>query len=110
MGTAAYIRPRRSMACGKDWAAAENIRAAVNGGVPKPFRFSTIGQLASIGHHTGAAQVLGMRFSGFVASCLWRSVYLAKLPGIQQGAGNNSMDPGPAVLSADRTISYAKGY
>ena len=79
-GHGGYTRPRRSMACGL--AAAENIWAAVNGGAPKPFRFSTIGQLASIGHHTGVAQVLGMRFSGFVAWWLWRSVYLAKLPGI----------------------------
>jgi NADH dehydrogenase len=63
-------------------AAADNIRAAVNGGAPKPFRFSTIGQLAAIGHHTGVAQIFGMRFSGFGAWWLWRSVYLAKLPGI----------------------------
>jgi len=63
-------------------AAANNIAAAVNGAASKPFRFSTIGQLASIGHHTGVAQVLGMRFSGFAAWWLWRSVYLAKLPGL----------------------------
>jgi NADH dehydrogenase len=62
-------------------AAAKNIEAAVNGTAAKPFRFSTIGQLASIGHHTGVAQILGMRFSGFMAWWLWRSVYLAKLPG-----------------------------
>ena len=29
-----------------------------------------------------ALQVFGMRFSGFVAWWLWRSVYLAKLPGV----------------------------
>jgi NADH dehydrogenase len=63
-------------------AAAKNIAAAIDGAAPKPFRFSTIGQLASIGHHTGVAQILGMRFSGFTAWWLWRSVYLAKLPGI----------------------------
>jgi NADH:quinone reductase (non-electrogenic) len=63
-------------------AAARNIEAAVTGAGRKPFRFSTLGQLASIGHHTGVAQVLGMQFSGFVAWWLWRSVYLAKLPGI----------------------------
>jgi NADH dehydrogenase len=62
--------------------AAKNIEAAVNGAPGKPFRFSTVGQLASIGHHTGVAQILGMRFSGFAAWWLWRSVYLAKLPGI----------------------------
>src|SRR4029078_1489782 len=56
--------------------------AAIYGAARKPFRFSTIGQLASIGHHTGVAQILGMRFSGFVAWWLWRSIYLAKLPGL----------------------------
>ena len=63
-------------------AAAKNIESAMNGTAVKPFRFSTVGQLASIGHHTGVAQILGMRFSGFVAWWLWRCVYLAKLPGI----------------------------
>jgi NADH dehydrogenase len=64
--------------------AARNIEAAINGGARRPFRFTTIGQLASIGHHAGVAQVLGMRFSGFVAWWLWRSVYLSKLPGISK--------------------------
>ncbi len=63
-------------------AAARNIEAALNGVDPRPFHFSTIGQLASIGHHTGVAQVLGVRFSGFAAWWLWRSVYLSKLPGL----------------------------
>ena len=62
--------------------AAKNIEAALNGATPKPFRYTTLGQLASIGHHTGVAQVFGMRFSGFAAWWLWRTVYLAKLPGI----------------------------
>jgi len=65
-------------------AAAKNIEAAINGRARKRFRFSTIGQLASIGHRTGVAQLLGVRFSGFVAWWLWRSVYLAKLPGISK--------------------------
>ena len=46
----------------------------------KPFRFSTIGQLASIGHRNGVANILGMNFSGFFAWFLWRSIYLLKLP------------------------------
>jgi NADH dehydrogenase len=65
-------------------AAAKNIAAAVRGEPQKPFRFSTIGQLASIGHRTGVAQILGMRFSGFVAWWLWRGVYLSKLPTISK--------------------------
>ena len=67
-------------------AAARNIEAAIKGRARRPFRFTTIGQLASIGHHAGVAQVLGMRFSGFVAWWLWRSVYLSKLPGISKRA------------------------
>lgn len=64
--------------------AAKNIEAVVTGAAQKPFRFSTIGQLASIGHRTGVAQILGMRFSGFVAWWLWRGVYLSKLPEISK--------------------------
>jgi NADH dehydrogenase len=67
-------------------AAARNIEAAIEGGAPRPFRFSTVGQLASIGHRTGVAQVLGVRFSGFIAWLLWRTVYLSKLPGVSKKA------------------------
>jgi NADH dehydrogenase len=60
--------------------AAKNIEAVLTGHQKKPFRFSTIGQLASIGHRHGVANILGMNFSGFIAWFLWRSVYLLKLP------------------------------
>lgn len=60
--------------------AAKNILAAIRGGTKKPFIFSTIGQLAAIGHRTGVARVFGLNFSGFVAWWLWRGVYLLKLP------------------------------
>jgi NADH dehydrogenase len=60
--------------------AAKNIEAAILGCTPTPFIFNTLGQLASIGHRTGVAMVFGIKFSGFVAWCLWRTVYLLKLP------------------------------
>ena len=60
--------------------AAKNIEAVLAGRQKKPFRFSTIGQLASIGHRHGVANILGINFSGFIAWFLWRSVYLLKLP------------------------------
>jgi NADH:ubiquinone reductase (H+-translocating) len=63
-------------------AAAKNIEAAVDSVAKRPFRFSTLGQLATIGHHDGVAQLLGIRFSGFAAWLLWRTVYLSKLPGL----------------------------
>ena len=59
---------------------AKNIEAVLGGYQKKPFRFSTIGQLASIGHRHGVANILGISFSGFIAWFLWRSVYLLKLP------------------------------
>ncbi len=59
---------------------AHNIAAAIRGGRRKPFVFSTIGQLASIGRRTGVAQILGINFSGFIAWWLWRTIYLSKLP------------------------------
>ena len=59
---------------------AENIAASAAGRTPRPFRFRTLGQLASIGHHAGVARVMGVNFSGFIAWWLWRTIYLAKLP------------------------------
>jgi NADH:ubiquinone reductase (H+-translocating) len=60
--------------------AAKNIEAAIPGRPSTPFIFNTLGQLASIGHRTGVAMVFGIKFSGFIAWCLWRTVYLLKLP------------------------------
>jgi NADH:ubiquinone reductase (H+-translocating) len=63
---------------------ARNVAASVLGGTPRPFRFSTLGQLAAIGRRTGVANVFGIRFSGFVAWWLWRSIYLSKLPRLEK--------------------------
>jgi NADH dehydrogenase len=63
---------------------ARNIAATIRGGATRPFAFRTIGQLASLGRRTGVAQILGVRFSGFVAWWLWRTVYLAKLPRLEK--------------------------
>jgi NADH dehydrogenase len=59
---------------------AKNIEAAILGRPLKPFRYKMMGQLASIGHRSGVALVFGIKFSGFIAWCFWRSVYLMKLP------------------------------
>jgi NADH dehydrogenase len=59
---------------------AQNIVASMRGGTTKPFVFSTLGQLATIGKRTGVANILGIRFSGFIAWWIWRTVYLSKLP------------------------------
>ncbi|MGQ0794527.1 MAG: NAD(P)/FAD-dependent oxidoreductase [Deltaproteobacteria bacterium] len=59
---------------------AGNIAAAIRGRKKEAFSFSTIGQLAAIGKRTGVANILGVNFSGFIAWCLWRTIYLSKLP------------------------------
>jgi NADH dehydrogenase len=64
--------------------AARNIVASMRGQPLTPFRFSTIGSLASIGRRTGVANILGVNFSGFIAWWLWRTVYLAKLPRLEK--------------------------
>ena len=61
-------------------AAAKNIEVAIVGRALKPVRYRAMGLLASIGRHAGVAMVFGVKFSGFVAWWLWRTVYLAKLP------------------------------
>ncbi|HSB79504.1 MAG TPA: NAD(P)/FAD-dependent oxidoreductase [Candidatus Methylomirabilis sp.] len=59
---------------------AHNLLAAIRGGPKRPFVFTTIGLLASIGKRTGVARILGINFSGFIAWWLWRTIYLSKLP------------------------------
>jgi NADH:quinone reductase (non-electrogenic) len=60
--------------------AAKNIERTILGQPLKPFRYRTMGMLASIGHHTGVASMFGFKFSGFIAWWMWRSLYLMKLP------------------------------
>ena len=62
--------------------AAKNIEAAIVGRPLKPFVFTTLGQLATIGRRTGVAMVFGLKFSGLIAWAMWRSIYLMKLPGL----------------------------
>jgi NADH dehydrogenase len=50
----------------------------------KPFKFKTLGLLATIGRRTGVAEIMGFHFSGIIAWAMWRAIYLAKLPGLQK--------------------------
>lgn len=63
---------------------ARNILAELRGEPIRPFRFKTIGQLASLGRRTGVAQIFGVNFSGFVAWWMWRTIYLMKLPRLEK--------------------------
>jgi NADH dehydrogenase len=60
--------------------AAKNIEAVILDRPLKPFVFTTLGLLATVGRRTGVAMVFGIKFSGFVAWAFWRAIYLMKLP------------------------------
>jgi NADH dehydrogenase len=61
-----------------------NIAAHLAGRPLKPFRFTGLGELATIGHQRAVAQVFGLRFSGIIAWFMWRTIYLSKLPGLDR--------------------------
>src|SRR5215831_10163076 len=63
---------------------ADNIVAHLQGRPLRPFRFKTLGMLATIGRRAGVAEILGFRFSGIMAWVLWRAIYWGKLPGLQK--------------------------
>jgi NADH dehydrogenase len=50
----------------------------------KAFNFKGLGELACIGHRSAVAEIMGMKFSGFIAWFMWRTIYLMKLPGLER--------------------------
>jgi NADH dehydrogenase len=64
--------------------AARNIAASIDGRPMAPFTFRTLGQLAAIGRRSGVARIFGVKFSGFFAWWLWRTIYLSKLPRLEK--------------------------
>ena len=62
----------------------DNIAASLNKLPLKDFKFTGLGELATIGHRKAVAMVMGLRFSGLIAWFMWRSVYLMKLPGLDR--------------------------
>ena len=79
-----YQTPTAQHASREGKVLANNIAASVRGDALKPFRFKTLGLLASIGRRTGVARIFGINFSGFIAWWLWRTVYLLKLPRLEK--------------------------
>jgi NADH dehydrogenase len=64
---------------------AKNIEAVVlKQGECRPFKYRLMGQLAAIGQRRGTAEIFGIRFSGFLAWFMWRTIYLSKLPRLEK--------------------------
>jgi NADH dehydrogenase len=47
---------------------------------PKPYRYRMLGQVATLGRHKGIADVLGLRFRGFIGWFITRTYHLYQLP------------------------------
>ncbi|MCW5854327.1 MAG: NAD(P)/FAD-dependent oxidoreductase, partial [Anaerolineae bacterium] len=83
--------PTAQFALREAYTLAHNIRAQVRGEAQKTFRFSPLGVLAVVGHHTACAELAVpfmkgkfLRFSGLLAWFMWRGIYLSKLPGLER--------------------------
>lgn len=63
---------------------ASNIAATLCGEPTQPFTYRPIGTLALVGRRAGVAEVYGVPVSGLLAWAMWRAVYLAKMPGLDQ--------------------------
>ena len=66
-------------------ALADNIIAALRGRQTKPFVYATLGTMASLGGRRGVAALPGgFVLTGLAAWLLWRTYYLARLPGLDR--------------------------
>ena len=64
---------------------ADNIVAVLRGKPTKPFHYTTLGMMASLGARKAVAELPGNRvLTGFLAWFLWRSYYLSRLPGLDR--------------------------
>jgi NADH dehydrogenase len=59
---------------------AHNIAATMHGGPKSVFAFEGLGKMGSLGHYSAVAEIMGIRLSGFPAWCVWRAIYLMKMP------------------------------
>jgi NADH dehydrogenase len=63
---------------------ADNIAAVFERRSLRAFSYKGVGHLAALGRRSAVAEFMGIRLSGLAAWWLWRTVYLAKLPGIDR--------------------------
>jgi NADH dehydrogenase len=59
---------------------ARNLRNKISNRNTEPFRYRSLGMMATIGHLKGVAQVCGVPLSGLAAWLLWRAYYLSQMP------------------------------
>ncbi len=67
---------------------AHNIAASIRGEPTRPFRYRSLGQMATLGHFKGVGSLgpkpFTIRVSGFIAWAIWRTYYLWRLPRLEK--------------------------
>jgi NADH dehydrogenase len=64
---------------------ADNLVRVLRGRPTEPFRYRTLGMMAALGGRRAVAELPGNRvLTGFFAWFLWRTYYLARLPGLDR--------------------------
>ena len=58
----------------------ENLTRIVRGEAVPRFKYKTLGQLVSLGHHNAVGRVLGLPVAGLPGWVLWRTYYLLQVP------------------------------
>lgn len=64
--------------------AAENILADLAGRPPGSIEFAPRGMLVSLGERDAVVEVMGLRFSGYLAWLFWNALHLYKLVGLRK--------------------------
>jgi NADH:ubiquinone reductase (H+-translocating) len=81
------VPPTAQAAVQEGHAVAHNILRAIDGTSElEPFEYRPLGQLVELGSQFAVNDVMGVRFSGLLASLFWRATYLFKLESPQNRA------------------------
>ena len=84
-GAGGFFPPTAQHAIREGPLLANNLVASVRGYPTHPFRYTSLGMMASLGARKAVAQLPGNRvLTGFLAWFLWRTYYLARLPGLDR--------------------------
>jgi NADH dehydrogenase len=73
------VPPNAQAAVQEGETVARNILAVLDGEELNPYRYQSAGQLVELGSEFAVNEVLGVKFSGFIAAIFWRLTYLYKL-------------------------------
>jgi NADH dehydrogenase len=85
MPDGARVPPTAQHALREGPVVAENIVAILRGRPTRPFRYRSMGMMASLGARRGVAGLFGRYLlTGFPAWALWRTYYLLRLPGLDR--------------------------